>query len=105
MPKYMVERHLPGITPDELSAAANIFLGRETRRALGLLDDRAMQQTAAGLLQELECDIHPRQPTGFIFATLRLCLSPPLPPRDGNLYPPIARRLSKAKSPCEPLLA
>ncbi len=46
----------------ELSAAANIFLGRELRNSLGLLDDRAMESAAAALLTELECHIHPRQP-------------------------------------------
>lgn len=47
-----------------LSAAANIFLGRELRTAWGLLDDRAMERAAAELLRELECQIDPRQPAG-----------------------------------------
>ncbi|MEW4531428.1 sugar ABC transporter ATP-binding protein [Maioricimonas sp. JC845] len=47
---------------EELSAAANIFLGREKRSRLGLLDDRAMEREAAGLLDQLECDIHPSTP-------------------------------------------
>src|SRR5437588_998068 len=42
---------------EELSAAANIFLGREKRSFLGLLDDRAMEQAAAHLFVELECHI------------------------------------------------
>ncbi|MHC4176522.1 MAG: sugar ABC transporter ATP-binding protein [Planctomycetota bacterium] len=46
---------------DELSAAANIFLGRERLTRLGLLDDRAMATAAGGLLAQLECEIHPRQ--------------------------------------------
>jgi ribose transport system ATP-binding protein len=46
---------------EELSAAANIFLGREKRSILGLLDDRAMEQVAAALLVDLECHIWPRQ--------------------------------------------
>src|SRR5262249_17560463 len=46
---------------DKLSAAANIFLGREKRTRLGLLDNRAMEQAAAALLVELECNVHPRQ--------------------------------------------
>src|SRR6187401_3580041 len=46
---------------EQLSAAANIFLGREIRGWLALRDDRAMEQAAARLLKELECDIHPRQ--------------------------------------------
>lgn len=47
-----------------LSAAANIFLGRETRTLFGLLDDDAMEKSAAQLLSELECDIHPSQIAG-----------------------------------------
>ena len=46
---------------DQLSAAANIFLGREKLTRLRLLDDRAMEQAAAGLLAELECGIDPGQ--------------------------------------------
>jgi ABC-type sugar transport system ATPase subunit len=46
---------------EELSAAANIFLGREKRNFLGLLDDRAMEEAAGRLLVELECQISPRQ--------------------------------------------
>jgi ABC-type sugar transport system ATPase subunit len=46
---------------EELSAAANVFLGREKRTLLGLLDDRAMERAAAALFQELECHINPRQ--------------------------------------------
>jgi ABC-type sugar transport system ATPase subunit len=47
---------------DDLSAAANVFLGREKRTALGLLDDRAMQRASAALFGELECHIRPEQP-------------------------------------------
>src|SRR6266403_3777607 len=47
---------------EQLSAAANIFLGREKRNALGLLDDRAMERAAAELLVQLECHVHPGQP-------------------------------------------
>jgi ABC-type sugar transport system ATPase subunit len=46
---------------EELSAAANIFLGREKRNWLGLLDDRAMERAAGELLRQLECHIHPGQ--------------------------------------------
>jgi len=46
---------------EDLSAAANIFLGREKRTRFGLLDDRAMEQAAAELLVELECHVPPRQ--------------------------------------------
>jgi ABC-type sugar transport system ATPase subunit len=42
-----------------LSAAANIFLGRERRTSLGLLDERGMQRAAAELLAQLECPIRP----------------------------------------------
>lgn len=46
---------------ENLSAAANIFLGREKRGFLGLLDDRAMERAAADLLRQLECDVNPRE--------------------------------------------
>ena len=46
---------------EELSAAANIFLGRERRTALGLLDQRAMDRAASELLTQLECSVRPRQ--------------------------------------------
>jgi ABC-type sugar transport system ATPase subunit len=46
---------------EELSAAANVFLGREKRTRLGLLDDRAMEQATAALFGELECHANPRQ--------------------------------------------
>jgi ABC-type sugar transport system ATPase subunit len=46
---------------EDLSAAANIFLGREKRSRLGLLDDRAMERAATDLLLELECQVSPRQ--------------------------------------------
>ena len=51
---------------DQLSAAANIFLGREKCNALGLLDQAAMNRQAATLLEELECHIPPAQPAGFL---------------------------------------
>jgi ABC-type sugar transport system ATPase subunit len=51
---------------EQLSAAANIFLGRELRGWLGLRDDRAMEQAATKLLRELECEIDPRQPAGLL---------------------------------------
>ena len=46
---------------EDLSAAANIFLGREKRTRLGFLDDRAMERAGGELLQELECVVHPSQ--------------------------------------------
>jgi ribose transport system ATP-binding protein len=51
---------------EQLSAAANIFLGREIRGWLALRDDRAMEQAAARLLKELECEIDPRQTAGSL---------------------------------------
>ncbi len=42
---------------EELSAAANIFLGREMRNRWGLLDQSAMDRRAAELLAQLECQI------------------------------------------------
>jgi ABC-type sugar transport system ATPase subunit len=47
---------------EQLSAAANIFLGREKLRWPGLLDNRAMEQAAGGLLEQLECSVDPGQP-------------------------------------------
>jgi ABC-type sugar transport system ATPase subunit len=49
---------------EQLSAAANIFLGREIRGWLGLRDDRAMSQAARTLLRELECEVHPETLAG-----------------------------------------
>jgi len=46
---------------DQLSAAANIFLGREKINRLGLLNDRAMEGAAGQLLQRLECNVRPSQ--------------------------------------------
>jgi ABC-type sugar transport system ATPase subunit len=51
---------------EQLSAAANIFLGRERRTRLGLLNDRAMETAAAKLLGQLECDISPRALVGSL---------------------------------------
>ena len=49
---------------EQLSAAANIFLGREIRGYFGLRDDRAMEEAAVRLLHELECEINPRVAAG-----------------------------------------
>lgn len=49
---------------EELSVAANIYLGRERRSKLGLLDDKAMAASAFELLSELECEIWPQQRVG-----------------------------------------
>lgn len=47
---------------EQLSVAANIFLGREKRGTFGLLDDRAMEAAAAELFERLGCRIAPTQP-------------------------------------------
>ena len=44
---------------EDLSAAANIFLGREKHHWFGLLDDRAMERAAGELLVQLECHVSP----------------------------------------------
>ncbi len=51
------------LVPD-LSVAANIFLGRERRNALGLLDDRAMEAEARRLFSRLGAPISPRARLG-----------------------------------------
>jgi ABC-type sugar transport system ATPase subunit len=68
------ERHGIGIIHqelnlvDNLSVAANIFLGREKRNQWGLLDDHGMEQAAADLLLRLECHV----PPGQLVHTLRV---------------------------------
>src|SRR5258708_3945418 len=47
-----------------LSVAQNIFLGREPRTRLGLIDDARMNRNAAGWLERLELDVDPREPVG-----------------------------------------
>ena len=51
------------LVPD-LSVAANIFLGRERRKALGLLDDRSMERHARELFDRLGTPISPRARLG-----------------------------------------
>jgi ABC-type sugar transport system ATPase subunit len=51
---------------EQLSAAANIFLGREIRGWFGLRDDRAMEEASTRLLRELECEIDPRESAGAL---------------------------------------
>lgn len=51
---------------EQLSAAANIFLGREKRTRFGFLDDYAMELAAERLLAELECHISPRALAGSL---------------------------------------
>ena len=52
----------------ELTVAANIFLGRERRNALGLLDDRAMERRALAIFDRLGTPI----PTRAKVADLRI---------------------------------
>lgn len=47
---------------EELSAAANVFLGRERTGPLGLLKTKDMERAAGELFQKLECDINPAAP-------------------------------------------
>ncbi|MBU6386566.1 MAG: sugar ABC transporter ATP-binding protein [Planctomycetes bacterium] len=51
---------------EQLSVAANIFLGRELRNGLFLRDDRAMEAQAADLLESLDCDIPPDRLAGSL---------------------------------------
>jgi ABC-type sugar transport system ATPase subunit len=51
---------------EQLSAAANVFLGRELRGRLGLLDERRMRSEAAALLAELECRVDPGREVGHL---------------------------------------
>jgi ribose transport system ATP-binding protein len=51
---------------EDLSVAANVFLGRERRTALGLVDDRAMETETARLLEMLECRVAPRTRAGSL---------------------------------------
>lgn len=46
---------------EDLSAAGNVFLGREIRNRLGLLDNTAMERNSAQLFAELECQVKPSQ--------------------------------------------
>lgn len=50
---------------EELSAAANIYLGRELRH-WGFLNQAAMRESAGELLAQLECDVDPDQPVGML---------------------------------------
>ena len=51
---------------EQLSVAANIFLGREIRNSIGLRSDRAMELAAKKLLEDLETDIDPRALAGSL---------------------------------------
>lgn len=49
---------------EELSCAANIFLGREMTNGGWFLNDRDMEREAAALFAQLECNVKPRQRVG-----------------------------------------
>lgn len=49
---------------EQLSVAANIFLGRERRGAFGLLDESSARQEAAELFRQLGCRLDPDQRVG-----------------------------------------
>ena len=51
---------------EQLSAAANVFLGREIRNSFGLLKEGEMNAATAALLRELECDIDPQTLAGTL---------------------------------------
>ncbi len=47
------------LTPN-LTVAENVFLGREPRNALGLIDFEAMSRATRALLERLNLDVAPR---------------------------------------------
>ncbi len=51
---------------EQLSVAANIFLGREVKLFLQLRNDRAMNRSANALLESLECKISPQTLAGSL---------------------------------------
>jgi ribose transport system ATP-binding protein len=51
---------------EDLSVAANVFLGRERRGWAGLIDDATMEAETAWLLDMLECRVSPRAPAGSL---------------------------------------
>ncbi len=53
---------------EQLSVAANIFLGREQKFAMGILNQTAMDRQAADLLRQMESSISPRA----LVSTLRI---------------------------------
>ncbi|QLE74855.1 sugar ABC transporter ATP-binding protein [Streptomyces rectiverticillatus] len=59
---------VPGLT-----VAENIFLGRQPRTALGLIDKRTMRARAAGLLRRVRLDVSPAEPVaGLGIARLQM---------------------------------
>jgi ribose transport system ATP-binding protein len=51
---------------EELSVAANVFLGRERRGRFGLLDDAGMARDAGEILASLECHVPPATLAGSL---------------------------------------
>jgi len=51
---------------EELPVSANVFLGRERRTPLGLIDDRGMAAACRELLDALECNVAPHAPAGSL---------------------------------------
>ncbi len=51
---------------EDLTVADNVFLGRERRGPLGLVDDRSMAAECSGLLESLECHVSPAARTGSL---------------------------------------
>ncbi len=51
---------------EDLSVAANVFLGRERRGRLGFIDDAAMEAETGRLLEMLECQVAPRATAGSL---------------------------------------
>jgi ABC-type sugar transport system ATPase subunit len=49
---------------EDLPVAANVFLGRERRGALGLLDDSSMAEECSALFSQLDCAVDPGDRTG-----------------------------------------
>ena len=49
---------------EDLPVAANVFLGRERRGALGLLDDSSMAEECSSLFAQLDCAVDPGDRTG-----------------------------------------
>ncbi len=49
---------------EDLPVAANVFLGRERRGALGLLDDSSMAEECSSLFSQLDCAVDPGDRTG-----------------------------------------
>jgi ABC-type sugar transport system ATPase subunit len=51
---------------EQLSIAANIFLGRELKNSLGMIDNTKMSQVASQHLRELECNASPDDLAGSL---------------------------------------